>query len=439
MKRVAIVGGGAAGLVATRWFAQSSKWDVHTFEKNNEIGGAWVYREDDGVSNSSMYKMLRSNLPKETMAYPDFPFSEELPTFITHSDVLSYLNSYCEKYCLDKHIHFNSMVEKISPVSKNHPIVGPWNIKWKENDLDCYQEEFDNVIICNGHYSTPYTPNIHGIEYFKGNTSHSHCYRTKDGFKDKRVALLGNGASAVDIGLEIATVADALYHCKRKSSDSMFGNPDDGVIACDAISRINEDGDIVLEDSTILTNIDHLLFCTGYHYDYPFLDEKSSIEMKYKRIEGLYQHILPFNSSHPQYYTCENNVIPPTIAFIGLLWKSIQFPLYDIQTRYILDLWEGNTELPTSMEMRKSIENWYNTITNSLPKHYLHSLGPLQWEYCEELNIKSGKKKEITEFLNYIRPIYDMATEIRKEYPNEYKHMNILTTGNECKVVKRNN
>lgn len=46
----------------------------------------------------------RTNLPKESMAFPDFPFDPSLPSFLHHSDVLAYLDSYAEQSGVCDHI-----------------------------------------------------------------------------------------------------------------------------------------------------------------------------------------------------------------------------------------------------------------------------------------------------------------------------------------------
>ena len=42
------------------------------------------------LHKSPMYEALITNLPKEIMAFFDFPFKSDLPSFITHEDMLSY-------------------------------------------------------------------------------------------------------------------------------------------------------------------------------------------------------------------------------------------------------------------------------------------------------------------------------------------------------------
>jgi len=72
--RVAVIGAGAAGLVALRHLRNNPETfqTPVAFEKTYHLGGTWVYTEDIGTDSttglpvhSSMYRYLRVNIPKE--------------------------------------------------------------------------------------------------------------------------------------------------------------------------------------------------------------------------------------------------------------------------------------------------------------------------------------------------------------------------------------
>ena len=65
---------------------------------------------------------FRTNLPKEIMPFPGFPFRSDLPSYVTHSDMLDYLQHYTEHYDLHKHVQFHTVVESIRPLPISHPI-----------------------------------------------------------------------------------------------------------------------------------------------------------------------------------------------------------------------------------------------------------------------------------------------------------------------------
>ena len=44
--------------------------------------------------------MCRTNLPKEVMSYPDFPFDEKLDKFLSADDVMQYLHQYADAFNL---------------------------------------------------------------------------------------------------------------------------------------------------------------------------------------------------------------------------------------------------------------------------------------------------------------------------------------------------
>ena len=118
---------------------------------------------------------FRTNLPKQIMAFPDFPFSENLPSFPYHSDVLHYLQRYAEHHNLSRLIKFRTLVEKVVPVKRDlgcgvmdtatsTASNGVWTstqsafpdrIKWmvtvrEVTTGDRETKEFDAVLVCNG-------------------------------------------------------------------------------------------------------------------------------------------------------------------------------------------------------------------------------------------------------------------------------------------------
>lgn len=78
------------------------------------------------------------------------------------------------------------------------------NVKTK----DSCTAKYDAVIVCNGHYSDPFIPDVKGREKFCGKQWHSHDYREPSCFIGKKVLVVGAGPSGVDIAAQVAPVAN---------------------------------------------------------------------------------------------------------------------------------------------------------------------------------------------------------------------------------------
>ena len=434
--KAAVVGGGASGLIALRTLVEQGCWkEVKVFEASDKIGGTWVYSptcEETKFSRpTAMYENLRTNLPKDCMGFLDFDFPNDLPTFVGHKEVREYLESFVKRFNLVDNIQLCSVVTDLIPNDTNNPLTGSWTIQWQQSnasgDMESQQENFDHVVVCNGHYNTPFIPKIPGISNFKGEVLHSNTYRTNSKFKDKKVAIIGNGASASDIGFEIVEVAAEMHHCKREGP-SLFNFESKYIQTHKNISRVDDAGNLLLEDGVVLADIDYLIYCTGFHYDMPFLqEERNKIRTAYKRICDLFCHIFPVNEAHPQYDSnADEPLIPPSIAFVGLPWKILPFPLFHVQCLFVARMWAGVASLPSIVKVRESIaHDIVIRKQQNLPDHYLHCLGMGQFLYCKKLLSMAGLSK-MHAAIDNIEAIAMVTKEIRVSRPADYKDLHLM-------------
>lgn len=396
--KVCVIGAGAAGCCAVR-YAVSFKCDVIAFEQSEVIGGTWVYSDDiqtDKFSNeihSSMYKNLSTNLPKEIMQFPDFPFPSQTNSYIRAKNVNDYLNSYANHYDLRRFIKFSHYVVRVRPIFNG----GQWEVIVRNLLTTTGYETFlfDAVLVCNGHFTTPIYPKFDGENVFQGQQSHSHEYREPEKFKNRRVLVVGGGPSGVDISQDIAKCGAQIFwsHHQQTMKNIQFEN----VTQKPDVHRLVENG-VEFADGTFEL-IDDIVYCTGYKYTFPFLSVDCGLATDESYVRNLYKHCI--------------NIDFPSLAVIGLNQQVCPFQLFDLQVRFCLTFMTAQKPLPSRDEMmadteRDMSERW----KRGLPKKKAHSLGKLYQEtYFHDL--------AITAQVDPIKPV------ILKIY-NEVSHHKII-------------
>jgi cation diffusion facilitator CzcD-associated flavoprotein CzcO len=81
------------------------------------------------------------------MAYPDLPFPQDLPSFITNAEVQKYLETYTEHFNFKKYIKFNHQVLSIKPGNKDKE----WDVIVKDlTNETTHKIVFDAIVVCNG-------------------------------------------------------------------------------------------------------------------------------------------------------------------------------------------------------------------------------------------------------------------------------------------------
>uniref|UniRef100_A0A914VKU5 Flavin-containing monooxygenase n=1 Tax=Plectus sambesii TaxID=2011161 RepID=A0A914VKU5_9BILA len=397
--RVAIIGAGAAGLCSARHCREIARvTDIVIFEQSSQLGGVWVYNEASSFdepktpNHSAVYRNMRVNLPKEIMAFPDFPFNEKLRSFVTHRHVLSYLHEYAKRFELMQNIRFKTKVLQVQRDENNK-----WKIETMSGDNgDTNIDYFDALFVCNGHYSVERIPEIDGYKTFTGRSMHSRAYAHPEPYAGLRIACLGAGPSGLDISLELSTVASQVYLCHNKARRNC---PLPANLEQRALFLSFEGADIVLVDGSRLSNIDLVIYCTGYEYQFPFFlnDGRSPppVELRNNRIYPLYKHI-----AHADY--------PTDLFFIGLCILTVPFPFFDFQAQFACSMLSGRCKPPSRDRMMQWIEGDYRMklVDMKLTPKHAHYIGPTQWHFMSELaqegNFENRLKPAVIQLYNHL-------------------------------------
>ncbi|KAL1397376.1 hypothetical protein pipiens_009806 [Culex pipiens pipiens] len=373
--RFCVIGAGTAGIATARRVLEIEGAEVVIFERGEQVGGTWIYTDRVGKDrygldiHTSMYRGLRTNLPKEVMGFPDFPIPEQAQSYIPSEDILSFLKLYADTFGVTELVRFEHHVELVDRVE------GEWKVRVKNLPSgEVMNYWFDFVFVCNGHYHTPAMPSYPNKEVFKGLQLHSHDYRSSDKFKGESVLVIGAGPSGMDLALEIskhATRVTMSHHTKEPFKTIFPANltqkPD--------VQELTPTGARFADGSEEPFTV--ILYCTGYRYSFPFLGPSCGITVHDNYVQPLYKHCI--------------NINQPSMAFIGLPYYVCAGQMFDLQARFCLRYYSGQLDLPGAEAMhedtRLRMEQRWN---RGFRTRQAHMMGPAQGEYYEDLQRTAG-------------------------------------------------
>jgi dimethylaniline monooxygenase (N-oxide forming) len=226
-KRVAVIGAGACGLAATKALLDA-RLAVTCFDKGDRVGGNWVFKNKNGLS--SAYRSLHINTSRERMQFRDFPMPADYPDYPRHDLIARYFAEYATAFDLHRAIRFETSVERAAPLAR-----GGFQLTLRTAN-GVTSEDFDALIVANGHHWDPALPDPAIPGEFAGVELHSHAYIDPDepyALRGKRVVVVGMGNSAMDIACELGHpgVAEQVFLSARRGAWVLpkyaFGKPID--------------------------------------------------------------------------------------------------------------------------------------------------------------------------------------------------------------------
>ncbi|ETT25288.1 cyclohexanone monooxygenase [Rhodococcus aetherivorans] len=203
---VLIVGAGFAGLYQLDKLRKIG-YDVHAVESAGGLGGVWYWNCYPGARVDTWGPMYQFS---DEELWRDWNFSELYPDW---SEVRAYFKHVDEKLNLSKDISFNTQVTG----AEFNEDAKRWLVHTENTETGEHKDiSARYFLLCTGFGSKPYIPEIPGLETFKGE-----CYHTarwpQEGvdLAGKRIAVIGTGASGVQVAQESAPVAEALTVFQR--------------------------------------------------------------------------------------------------------------------------------------------------------------------------------------------------------------------------------
>jgi len=194
---IAIVGAGFGGLGAAIELDRAGFSDLAVLERGEEVGGTWWFNTYPGCQcdvPSNLYSYSFARKPDWSRSYPEQP------------EILDYLRGCSHSFGLRDRIHLGcEMLE--SAWDEDAQL---WRIETSRGTLTA-----GVLVAAPGLLSQPKFPDFPGLEGFEGATFHTARWDDEAQLAGKRVAVVGTGASAVQVVPRIQPEVEKLYVYQR--------------------------------------------------------------------------------------------------------------------------------------------------------------------------------------------------------------------------------
>ncbi|KAF7343853.1 hypothetical protein MSAN_01966600 [Mycena sanguinolenta] len=374
-KRVLVIGGGPSGLVTLRNLVERGNFhDVQLVERRADVGGVWYLDDDHNAPNakptsaaprwpSPAYPGLIGNVLPEFLSFSAFPpFPEPISTisgqpFPSLSETHTYLRAFASPLSSQGKIRLNTEVCTVEELREQ---TG-WQVRMRRWNLDGSAEDFsetwDAVVVAIACYDHPVFPNTPGIAQLRklGLARHAQTWRGPDGCQGKRILVIGNANSGNDIAAQLAPVASAVFQSIRRPNFPGFPSLPDPRIARVApvqqyiINQLDE-VDVVdahLTDGTVISNLDGVVFGTGYCPFPDFVRVFNRADTQQTLVPIVTADTIP--SRVPDLHRYMLYAHNPTLAFVGTAVASYTpFTIADICSTWLALAWTGAIAYPTT-------------------------------------------------------------------------------------------
>ncbi|MDP1737150.1 MAG: NAD(P)/FAD-dependent oxidoreductase [Caulobacter sp.] len=186
---VIVIGAGASGLLVSAKLTQAGIRHV-ILEKNDDVGGTWLNNRYPGCGvDTPSYLYTFSFLPNDWSTY-----------FGKRDDVWTYFANVARRLELYDNIAFGTEVESAQYDARGRE----WHVSARDGEGRTVHYRASVVISAVGQLNVPHLPAIKGADQFTGQMFHSAQWPEGADVRGKRVAVIGAGASAMQIVPAIA-------------------------------------------------------------------------------------------------------------------------------------------------------------------------------------------------------------------------------------------
>ena len=182
---VVIVGSGFSGLGMAIRMREAGMTDFAVLERGDDVGGTW---------RDNNYPGAACDVPSRLYSFSFAPNPNWSRSFSPQPEILDYLRDCAERFGVRPHVRLNTELLDAAWQEDEQR----WHLRTSAGELTC-----DVLVSASGGLSDPKLPPIPGADSFEGTVFHSAAWNHDHDLSGERVAVIGTGASAIQIVPEI--------------------------------------------------------------------------------------------------------------------------------------------------------------------------------------------------------------------------------------------
>lgn len=202
-----VVGAGFAGIYQL-YSLRKLGYSVRVIDKAGGVGGTWYWNRYPGAMSDSESFVFRFTWDREDLK--TYPWTDR---YLQGPDILKYLEHMVDRHDLRKDIQLNTELLTADWDAEQNK----WRVTTSTNEVFVVRY----LITALGLLSTAKLPNIPGLDEFKGEICHTSRWREDFDLTDKRVGVLGNGSTGVQVITAIAPRVKSLVSFQRSPQYSV--------------------------------------------------------------------------------------------------------------------------------------------------------------------------------------------------------------------------
>jgi cation diffusion facilitator CzcD-associated flavoprotein CzcO len=193
---VAVVGAGAAGLGMAAKLKSAGFDNIVIYERASEVGGVW---------RDNSYPGLHCDIPAHAYSFSFAPNPQWSGLFAQGPEIHAYLQRLVDQYRLDRHLHTGEEVETARYQD------GTWQVTTSKG----VRATYDILLCATGVLVNPQLPALPGLDDFTGAAVHSARWDRSLRTAGKRIAVIGNGSTGVQLTCALAPEASRFLLFQR--------------------------------------------------------------------------------------------------------------------------------------------------------------------------------------------------------------------------------